>query len=325
MQKKFLPIAIGTLLGAFFAANSAQAELLNSNGLQATHGTPIAYNAQLGAASGQHYMAQVTEMGHLIWPLDRMPLKVFIEDGSGTEGFRDYYPDFMRKAFNEWQNTSNGKISWREVSSPQQADIVCTWTSNAKPRGPGVEAGETKSTIGVNRLTGQQNIISANISVLTSLMGRSFSDTDTYKTCLHEVGHAIGMEGHSNNPSDIMYPMLNSAQTPYLKERDINTIAALYSESNQPRYIAQAQQFQPQYGRNFMPGRQYQQPWQGRQMNDQYADFDGDEAPPMAFQPQVRFRSAPINVNELSYSQREALMRAIRRDMQRRAYMRGYR
>jgi predicted Zn-dependent protease len=325
MQKKFLPIALGTLLGAFFAANSAQAELLNSNGLQATHGTPIAYNAQLGAASGQHYMAQVTEMGHLIWPLDRMPLKVFIEDGSGTEGFRDYYPDFMRKAFNEWQNTSNGKISWREVSSPQQADIVCTWTSNAKPKGPGVEAGETKSTIGVNRLTGQQNIIRANISVLTSLMGRSFSDTDTYKTCLHEVGHAIGMEGHSNTQSDIMYPVLNSAQTPYLKERDINTIAALYSESNQPRYVAQAQQFQPQYGRNFMPGRQYQQPWQGRQMNDQYANSDDDGAPPMAFQPQGRFRSAPININELSYSQREALMRAIRRDMQRRAYMRGSR
>ncbi len=35
MQKKFLPIALGTLLGAFFAANSAQADLLNSNGLQA--------------------------------------------------------------------------------------------------------------------------------------------------------------------------------------------------------------------------------------------------------------------------------------------------
>lgn len=319
MQKKFLPIALGTLLGAFFAANSAQAELTNLNGLQATRGTPIAYNAQLGAVSGQHYMSQVTEMGHLIWPLDRMPLKVFIEDGSGTEGFRDYYPDFMRKAFNEWQNTSNGKISWREVSSPQQADIVCTWTANAKPRGPGVEAGETKSTIGVNRLTGQQNIIRANISVLTSLMGRSFSDTDTYKTCLHEVGHAIGMEGHSNTPSDIMYPVLNSAQTPYLKERDINTIAALYSVNDQSRYLAQAPGYQPQYGRQFNPGRQYQQPWQGRQINDRYADT----APPMAFQPQGRFRSAPVNFNELSYSQREALLRAIRKEMQRRALMRG--
>ncbi len=156
-------------------------------------------------------------------------------------------------------------------------------------------------------------------------MGRSFSDTDTYKTCLHEVGHAIGMEGHSNTPSDIMYPMLNSAQTPYLKERDINTIAALYSESNQPRYVAQAQQFQPQYGRNNMPGRQYQQPWQGRQINDQYADSDDDSAPPMAFQQRGRFRSTPINLNELSYSQREALLRAIRQDMQRRAFMRGSR
>lgn len=324
MQKKFLPIALGTLLGVFFAANSAHAELLNSNGLQATRSAPIAFNRSMGDASGQHYMAEVTEMGHLIWPLERMPLKVFIEDGSGTEGYRQYYQDFMRKAFNEWQNTSNGKISWREVSSPQQADIICTWTSNAKPRGPGVEAGETKSTIGVNRLTGQQNIIRANISVLTSLLGRSFSDTDTYKTCLHEVGHAIGMEGHSNTPSDIMYPMLNSAQTPYLKERDINTIAALYSESKQPSYVAQAPRFNQQYGRNFMPASQYQQPWQGRQMNDQYADDDDTSAPPMAWRPQQgNYRMVPVNINELSYSQREALLRAIRKNMQRRAYVQG--
>lgn len=289
MRKNFLPTALGSLLCAFFAANSAQASHFDSNQIHANAGMPEGYtNTRVVSGNDSHYMAEVTQMGHLIWPLERMPLKVFISDGAGTPGYQDYYPDFMRKAFNEWQGTSSGKVRWQEVASPEQADIVVSWTAEAKPKGPGVEAGETKSTIGVNRFTGQQNIIRAHISILTSLMGRPFDDVDTYKTCLHEVGHAIGMEGHSSVASDIMYPILNKAQTPYLKERDINTIAELYSESNFRRYVAQAPQMQPQFQRNFAPG---------------------------------RARRVPIDLSELTYEQREALLRAIKAQMRYRSLM----
>lgn len=296
MQKKFLPIAIGSLLCALFAANSAQAKFVNSNDAQVNRATPVSYTSQVDADG--HYLGEVTQMGNLRWNFDKMPLKVFIDDGSGTPGYQSYYQDYMRKAFNEWQDTSNGKLSWREVSSPNQADIVCVWTAEAKANGPGVEAGETKSTIGVNRFTGEQNIIRARISVLTSLMGRPFSDLDTYKTCLHEVGHAIGMEGHSNTPSDIMYPVLNKAQTPYLKPRDINTIAHLYSIPSANAYVAEAPRFQPQFGqremvRGYAPQRSFEQ---GRQFRP---------AP-------ARQRMAPINIENLSYEQREALRRALR-------------
>ena len=296
MQKKFLPIAIGSLLCALFASNSAQAKFVNSNDAQANRATPASYASQVDADG--HYLGEVTQMGNLRWNFDKMPLKVFIDDGSGTPGYQGYYQDYMRKAFNEWQDTSNGKLSWREVASPNQADIVCVWTAEAKANGPGVEAGETKSTIGVNRFTGEQNIIRARISVLTSLMGRPFSDLDTYKTCLHEVGHAIGMEGHSNTASDIMYPVLNNAQTPYLKPRDINTIAHLYSAPSANAYVAQAPRFQPQFGqaemvRGYAPQRSFEQ---ARQFSP---------AP-------ARQRMAPINVQNLNYEQREALRRVLR-------------
>lgn len=296
MQKKFLPIAIGALLCALFASNSAQAKFVNSCDAQANRTAPVSDTSQIDA--GGHYLGEVTQMGNLRWNFDKMPLKVFIDDGSGTPGYQDYYQDYMRKAFNEWQNTSNGKITWREVSSPNQADIVCIWTAEAKANGPGVEAGETKSTIGVNRFTGEQNIIRARISVLTSLMGRPFSDLDTYKTCLHEVGHAIGMEGHSNTPSDIMYPVLNKAQTPYLKPRDINTIAHLYSAPSANAYVAEAPRFSPQFGQ---------------------AETARGYAPQREFPRARSFRPAPganritpINIENLSYEQREALRRALR-------------
>lgn len=324
MQKKTLPIAIGTLLCALFAANSVQASSLPYNRLQAAPATQIAYAEPqaFGRASTSNYVSDVTGMGRIVWPLDKMPLKVYIEDGSGTPGYRDYYPDMMRKAFNEWQEKTNGKVSWQEVFSPQQANITCVWTAVAKPNGPGVEAGETKSTVGVNRFTGEQVIMRSRISVLTSLMGRNFSDTDTYKTCLHEVGHAIGMEGHSNQPSDIMYAVLNDAQTPYLKDRDINTITALYSEAT--RHLAQAPGFQPQSGGSFVAGgfqqprqfqpRRYQQPYQGQRMESDY------QPPVAAFMPRGRYQRVPVNLSNLSYEQREALLRAIKENMRQRQF-----
>ena len=323
MQKKTLPIAIGTLLCALFIANSVQASSLPYNRLQAWQGNSITYAAPqvFETSSASNYVSDVTGMGRIVWPLDKMPLKVYIEDGTGTQGYRDYYPDMMRKAFSEWQEKTNGKVSWLEVYSPQEANITCTWTAVAKPNGPGVEAGETKSTVGVNRFTGEQIIMRSRISVLTSLMGRNFSDTDTYKTCLHEVGHAIGMEGHSSNPGDIMYAVLNDAQTPYLKDRDINTISALYSEAT--RHLAQTPEFLPQMGGSYganqysqprLQPRVFRQPWQGRQMNDNL------QGPPAAFMPRGRYQRVPVNLDNLSFEQREALLRAIKENMRQRQF-----
>jgi hypothetical protein len=98
-----------------------------------------------------------------------------------------------------------------------------------KANGNGVEAGETQTVVKRFPFVRQGTIVFAHVYVLTSLFGRSFSDTYTYKTCLHEVGHALGLQGHSRTASDIMFATLNPYQVPYLTERDGNTIDALYA------------------------------------------------------------------------------------------------
>jgi predicted Zn-dependent protease len=52
---------------------------------------------------------------------------------------------------------------------------------------------------------------------------------DIYATVLHEMGHALGLGGHSPDPSDIMYPSASRTATEGLSARDRATLRELYS------------------------------------------------------------------------------------------------
>jgi predicted Zn-dependent protease len=52
---------------------------------------------------------------------------------------------------------------------------------------------------------------------------------DVYATVLHEMGHALGIGGHSPDRRDIMYSEISGTATRGLSERDRATLAALYA------------------------------------------------------------------------------------------------
>ncbi|HEY9732528.1 MAG TPA: matrixin family metalloprotease [Drouetiella sp.] len=243
MQKISLPKALGAFL--YLALCAVFAQFFALQNITTTlpdyayaAGFPQPETQSSSALNASNYLADVTQQGNFTWPLNQMPLRVYIEDGTGTPGYIDGYQDYIRRAFNEWQSITNSALTWVEVNSPVEANIICSWTAEARPKGGGVEAGETQTTIQRSPFFPDGRIVRAHVVVLTCLFGRPFSNADIYKTCLHEIGHALGLQGHSSTASDIMFPVLNANQTPFLKERDRNTIMALYERINDRSTIA---------------------------------------------------------------------------------------
>lgn len=51
-----------------------------------------------------------------------------------------------------------------------------------------------------------------------------------YTTALHEIGHGLGLRGHSTNPDDLMYPVGNgSRERGKISDADMTTLRAVYS------------------------------------------------------------------------------------------------
>lgn len=253
--KRTLQVA-ALLLAVVFLAGAILLATLNSVSGKPVQKTFHAYRtdrmAYLGAggfASSRYasapqtgdYLRDIGAEGYHRWPANKFPLRVYIDNGSGVPGYRSNFAGMVAESFNEWSRTSGGAVSWRQVSDPRQADVVSLWTADATARGGAVEAGNTVTLTKVDPRTGNGVIQAAKITILTQLNGRAFSDTDMKKTALHEVGHSLGLEGHSRTQSDIMYAAVNPAQVPYLKQRDANTLALLYgNNANDSRYIAAA-------------------------------------------------------------------------------------
>jgi Matrixin len=175
------------------------------------------------------YLSSVIKEGTYTWPADKLPVKIFIGDGTGVSGYKPVFQDYVRNGFDTWCAASGNKLSWVEVNDPKKADVTVRWTTAVTERPEGTEAGRTSALTKYNTSTGKGIIYGARMQFLTQLPNRRFADQEVEKTCLHEAGHALGLQGHSPYRNDIMYYAVGPSQQPRLTDRDRNTMAKLYA------------------------------------------------------------------------------------------------
>lgn len=187
--------------------------------------------------SASNYLNELHSDEIARWPASRSCLKVFILPGNNIPGYKPEYKKELIDAFQSWSKASGGIISFsyvddfksfRSMDDFKNGDIVVGWSNDAK------NIISFKNESGECRLTlekGTREIKRAFILLLTNAPYVEMSPIQAWNLSLHEIGHALGIYGHSNNPDDVMYFFgWPDRQRHSLSNRDVQTLRRLYAK-----------------------------------------------------------------------------------------------
>ena len=179
-------------------------------------------------------------------PKDYYPSDNYVKNAAGTDGSihvfkkqpilvyipkNDYY-DAITQAFVTYNNTFKGLISFNTVKNPNKAQIKIVLTDDFGNKSDIPDAIGLGSPV---RFDKDGNILYSEVAILTKnkYSNEKMPLTIVYNTMLHELGHALGILGHSQDPNDVMYKEISEKYHYDLmsfSDRDIETFKIMYSQ-----------------------------------------------------------------------------------------------
>lgn len=195
-------------------------------------------------SSGDYFseIESISSVGYLIW--SQFPVTVYIQNPTPEQ-----LETFEGKSLQTWVNfVSQAVAEWsvyfplKIIENPETADITI-WR-----RRPGLRLSETGEILPAR--SAEANYLLYHISQqksdnsteeLPEILAHKFtiflSPTQTgyyiQSAAKHELGHALGIWGHSPLETDVMY-LAQVRNSPPISPRDINTLKRIYQ---QPTYL----------------------------------------------------------------------------------------
>lgn len=171
---------------------------------------------------GPDYLKQL-DKGNVHWSDRTHKLLVYFEPSETLANWKPSYNERVKQALITWNSALDNHFQLIYTNTPRDANVFVQWVDQTIPNPDGETALGVFKPIVKDQFLDQGRIV-------FDLKQPIQNEQRLYATILHEVGHLMGLQGHSTNPVDIMYRANDPGAVPtmQLSNRDVETIRQVY-------------------------------------------------------------------------------------------------
>lgn len=189
------------------------------------------------------------------WPDDALPLRIYIEtpvvEPEVQDEFRPVDPEVLvhavERALDEWERHMDGLVRFERVDTPSDARLRIVMHGREAPvpvegrRVLGQVEDLTRACLAHGWVADRDAIVTSfdlpTVDLYLADEHGLLAPEMVRRLALHEMGHALGMRGHSPSPADVMHARLDrGVPRASLSAQDVNSFLSLYSMPPGTRY-----------------------------------------------------------------------------------------